>query len=203
MLIHKCAYIQPGSKSANVFVDGMCLKALGAYTWISLVLTRCDWLMSPELVSRLKGYNCFSEDITERCNPYFFVIRAFASPAIVCILRAIVLHYRPKVIPQYAVHRCSFVKFYIMSTFRTEKENPITLEDHVEYFEKRHGVKYKDYLRSQRVFHKKNILVFWEQKDRLRALSAKDTATNRTCWALKGCDVWNADRCHHAPCDQW
>src|SRR6267378_375988 len=116
--------------------------------------------MSPELVSRLKGYNCFSEDITERCNPYFFVIRAFASPAIVCILRAIVLHYRPKVIPQYAVHRCSFVKFYTMSTFRTEKENPIALEDHVEYLEKRHGVKYKDYLPSQWVSHKENILVF-------------------------------------------
>jgi hypothetical protein len=63
-----------------------------------------------------------------------------------------------------------------------------------EYLEKRHGVKYKDYLRSQRVFHKKDILVFWEQKDRLRALSAKDTVANRTCWALRGCDVWNADR---------
>jgi hypothetical protein len=76
----------------------------------------------------------------ESCNPYFFTIRAFARLAIVYILRAIVFHSRPKVIPQYVVHRCSFVRFYIRSTFTTEKENLIALEDHVEYLEKRHGV---------------------------------------------------------------
>jgi len=67
-----------------------------------------------------RGYYC---NIFESCNPYFFMIRAFARLAIVCILR---LHSRPKVIPQYVVHRCSFVKFYIMSTFRME--NSVTLK---------------------------------------------------------------------------
>jgi hypothetical protein len=38
--------------------------------------------------------------------------------------------------------------------------------------------------------------VFWEQKDRLRALSAKDTAANRTLWCLKcrqmpSCSMWS------------
>ena len=80
-----------------------------------------------------------------------------------------------------------------MSTFRMENCH---LEDHVEYLEKRHGVKYKDYLRSQRVFHKKDILVFWEQKDRLRALSKSDLLSAQGVWCLKcrqmpSCSMWS------------